>query len=91
MLTIIDEFTSRCLAIVVARRLTSDDVLHCLVDLFVTHGPPEHIRSDDGPHGPCGAQLAWTDRRQDTLHRARKPVGERLYDVRVFWTVEVVN
>lgn len=54
---IIDEFTSRCLAIVVARRLTSDDVLHCLADLFVTHGPPEHIRSDDGPHhGPCGAR-----------------------------------
>ena len=27
----------------------SDDVLHCLADLFVEHGPPEHIRSDNGP------------------------------------------
>jgi len=49
MLCIIDKFTRRCLAIVVARRLRSDDVLHCLADLFVEHGPPEHIRSDNGP------------------------------------------
>ena len=49
MLVVLDEFTRRCLAIIVARRLRSDDVLHCLADLFVTHGPPEHIRSDNGP------------------------------------------
>jgi putative transposase len=47
MLVVLDEFTRRCLAIVVARRPRSDDVLHCLADLFVTHGPPEHIRSDN--------------------------------------------
>jgi transposase InsO family protein len=41
MLTVIDEFTRRCLAIVVARRLRSDDVLQCLIDLFVAHGRPE--------------------------------------------------
>ncbi len=33
----------------VARRLRSDDVLQCLTDLFVAHGPSEHIRSDNGP------------------------------------------
>lgn len=49
MLVVLDEFTRRCLTIVVARRLRSDDVLQCLTDLFVTHGPPEHIRSDNGP------------------------------------------
>jgi putative transposase len=49
MLTVIDEFTRRCVAIVVARKIRSDDVLHCLTDLFVTHGMPEHIRSDNGP------------------------------------------
>ena len=49
MLTVIDEFTRRCLAIVVARRLRSDDVLHCLTDLMSRHGPTEHIRSDNGP------------------------------------------
>ena len=49
MLVMLGEFTRRCLAIVVARRLRSNDVLHCLADLFVTHGPTEHIRSDNGP------------------------------------------
>ncbi len=34
---------------IVARRLRSDDVVHCLADLFVEHGRPEHIRSDNGP------------------------------------------
>jgi transposase InsO family protein len=41
MLTVIDEFARRYLAIVVARRLRSDDV-HFLTDLFVAHGPPAH-------------------------------------------------
>ena len=47
MLTIIDEFSRRCLAIVVARRLNSDDVLAALTELFVEHGPPTFIRSDN--------------------------------------------
>ena len=40
MLTVIDEFTRRCLAIVVERKLNSDKVLHCLTDLFVEHVQP---------------------------------------------------
>ena len=48
MLAIIDEYTRGCLAIVVARRLTSDDVLQALTDLCVERGPPEHICSDNG-------------------------------------------
>jgi transposase InsO family protein len=49
MLTVIDEYTKECLAIVVARRLRADDVLAALADLFVERGPPDHIRSDNGP------------------------------------------
>ena len=49
MLCIIDEFTRECLAIRVERRLNSRDVLDELGELFVHHGPPEHIRSDNGP------------------------------------------
>jgi transposase InsO family protein len=49
MLTVIDEYTRECLAIDGARRLTSDDVLGRLADLFVRRGVPDHIRSDDGP------------------------------------------
>ena len=79
MLVVLDEFTRRCLAIIVARRLRSDDVLHCLADLFVTHGPPEHIRSDNGPEFVAiNVRLARPDRRQDALYRTGKPLGERL-------------
>jgi putative transposase len=62
MLTVIDEFTRRCLAIVVARRLNSDDVLHCLAELFTTHGPPEHIRSDNGSEFTARAVRHWLSR-----------------------------
>ena len=46
MLTVIDEFTRECLAIDVVRRLSSEDVLERLSDLFILRGVPEHIRSD---------------------------------------------
>ncbi len=62
MLTVIDEFTRGCLAIVVARRLRSDDVLQCLSDLFVAHGPPEHIRSDNGPEFTSQIVRDWLGR-----------------------------
>lgn len=62
MLVVLDEFTRRCLAIVVARRLRSDDVLHCLTDLMSRHGPPEHIRSDNGPEFVAKAVRAWLGR-----------------------------
>ena len=48
MLTIIDEYSRRCLAIKVARKLKTDDVMESLVELFITHGLPANIRSDNG-------------------------------------------
>ena len=48
MLTIVDEHTRECLAIDVARRLSSEDVLERLSDLFVRRAVPKHIRSDNG-------------------------------------------
>lgn len=48
MLTVIDEYSRKCLAIRVAYRLTSHDVLDVLSDLFLTHGLPDYIRSDNG-------------------------------------------
>ena len=62
MLTVIDEDTRECLAIVVARRLTSDDVLQALTDLFVERGPPDHIRSDNGAEFTAKAVRAWLER-----------------------------
>jgi transposase len=62
MLAVINEYTRECLAIVVARRLTSDDVLQVLTDLFVEHGPPGHIRSDNGPEFVAKVVRGWMER-----------------------------
>ena len=62
MLTVIDEYTRECLAIVVARRLTSDDVLQVLTDLFVERGPPAYIRSDHGAEFRADIVRAWLER-----------------------------
>jgi transposase InsO family protein len=62
ILTVIDEYTRECLAIVVARSIKSDDVLHCLTELFVERGAPEHIRSDNGPEFTAKAVREWLGR-----------------------------
>ena len=49
ILVVVDEYSRACLAIVVARRLRSLEVLETLADLFVAHGVPAHMRSDNGP------------------------------------------
>ena len=68
MLTIVDEFTRECLAIVVARRLKSIDVLQTLADLFVERGAPEYIRSDNGPEFTARLIRGWLSRvNVDTL------------------------
>jgi len=49
MLTIIDEHTRECLAIEVNRKLNSQNVMDVLSQLFIEHGIPQYIRSDNGP------------------------------------------
>ena len=44
ILTVVEEYSRECLAIVVARGLRSFDVLETLAVLFVTHGVPAHQR-----------------------------------------------
>ena len=62
MLCVIDEYTRECLAIRVERRLNAQIVLEVLADLFLEHGPPEHIRSDNGPEFVAKALRAWLAR-----------------------------
>ena len=62
LMTVIDEYTRESLAIEVARKINSDDVLHCFTDLFVNHRPPEHIRSDNGPEFTAKAVRSWLGR-----------------------------
>ena len=59
MLNIIDEFTHECLAIRVARRLRSIDVIDLLSDLFILRGVPGHVRSDNGPEFIAKAVREW--------------------------------
>jgi putative transposase len=62
ILSIIDEASRECLALPVARRLRSEDVLAALAELFVTRGPPAHIRSDNGPEFIARAVRDWLGR-----------------------------
>ncbi len=49
ILNIIDEYTRECLAILVKRHITSQDVIDQLFELIIFRGIPKHIRSDNGP------------------------------------------
>ena len=62
MLTVLDEYSRECLAIVVARRLRADDVLQTLSELFVEHGPPANLRSDNGPEFTAKVVREWLER-----------------------------
>ena len=62
LLTIVDEYTRECLAIDVARRLRSDEVLFRLAELFVQRGSPQHLRSDNGPEFTAKAVRHWLAR-----------------------------
>ena len=59
-LNIIDEFTREALMIRVDRKLNSIDVVDTLTDLFILRGPPEYIRSDNGPEFIAQKVRDWT-------------------------------
>ena len=61
MLTVIDEHTRECLSIDVARRLSSEDVLERLSDLFIRCGVPDYIRSDNGPEFTAHRVRNWLE------------------------------
>jgi len=59
ILTVIDEYTRECLALLVSRRITCQDVIDQLFNLFVLRGIPEHIRSDNGTEFTAGEIRKW--------------------------------
>ena len=59
MLNVVDEFTRECLAIRVARKLGSAEVIDVLADLFIARGTPCYIRSDNGPEFVATAVQGW--------------------------------
>ena len=59
ILAILDEYTRECLAMLVKRHITSQDVIDQLYDLFLLRGVPEHIRSDNGPEFTSKTVRGW--------------------------------
>ena len=49
MLTVLDEYTCEALCVAVKPRMGNAEVLEALYPLFLKHGRPEFIRSDNGP------------------------------------------
>ena len=62
ILNIIDEYTRECLAVLVKRHITSQDVIDQLFQLIIFRGIPEHIRSDNGPEFTAKMVRGWLDR-----------------------------
>lgn len=62
MLVVVDEFTRESLALRVARKLSSWDVIEALAELFLMQGLPTYIRSDNGPEFTAKAVKRWLAR-----------------------------
>lgn len=58
-LTIVDEYTREALAIEVAGSFRSQRVIEVLTRLMSLHGPPERLRSDNGPEFVATAVQEW--------------------------------
>lgn len=59
ILAVVNEYTRECLALNVDKRITAQGVLNTLDWLFLVHGSPEHIRSDNGPEFIAKAVQVW--------------------------------
>jgi transposase InsO family protein len=59
LMTLIDEFTRKCLAIRVARRINAIGVIETLADAMLFEGVPAFIRSDNGPEMVAKVLRQW--------------------------------
>jgi len=59
---ILDEYTRECLAVRVGRRLTHQDVLEVLTELFCERGVPVHLRSDNGSEFTAQRVRTWLEK-----------------------------
>jgi len=62
LLTLIDEHSRECLAILTARRIGAQEMIEQLAEVMVSRGIPEHIRSDNGPEFTAKALREWLQR-----------------------------
>ena len=59
LMTLIDEFSRKCLAIRVARRINAIGVIETLADAMLFEGVPAFIRSDNGPEMVAKVLRQW--------------------------------
>lgn len=62
MLTVIDEFTRKCLRIEVRNNLNATHVLEVLAELFLQEGMPDFIRSDNGSEFTAQKVQKWLEK-----------------------------
>ena len=76
ILTVIDQFTRECVALVAAPTWRGEDVAAVLETVVPMHGVPQSITVDNGTEFQSRAMDAWAYRRQTTLAfiRPGKPV-----------------
>src|SRR3546814_17612650 len=65
LLTVLGEYTRKCLAIEVGYHLTSNDVLETLSKLFINEGIPHYIRSENGSEFKANNLRKWLKALQD--------------------------
>jgi putative transposase len=66
ILTLVDEYTRECLAIEVGASIGARRVITVLGRVFAEQGPPEWLRSDNGPEFIAGALRRWLAERGAT-------------------------
>jgi putative transposase len=80
ILTLIDEYTEQCLAIGVGRSICALDAIGVLAQAIERYGPPEHIRSDNGPEFIARALRDWMAQHQNkTLYISPGSPWEQAY------------
>ena len=62
MLTVLDDYTREAVYVVVRSKMSANDVLDALYPLFINHGKPEFIRSDNGPEFVAAQLREWLQR-----------------------------
>ena len=63
-LSVLDEFTRECVAILVAFTINADEVIALLRKVFRQRGAPEFLRSDNGSEFTATAVQAWLETQQ---------------------------
>jgi transposase InsO family protein len=64
ILTLLDEYSRRCLAVHVGRSIRAVDVITVVEAAFARYGKPQHLRSDNGPEFIAYAVQDWLEDNQ---------------------------